>query len=512
MANHCPRNSSEDPILPETPAARRLPATPIILLTGSFFLLGALYLVGMRLSLADTTPLWLDETWSGMIATRPDWSSFWREAWLDCNPPLYYLLLTGWVTLFGDSNLMLRLPSILFVLAAALLPLLWRPRTLGRTGAWTWAALLFLWPPNLGIMVDARGYGLMMMLSTASCLTVAHLLERLTLRWAMLWVGLGTLMFLTHYYAAVLILGQILVLLYRHRLNLAQLWPAMIVATPGLGWFAYHLPRLADYARDDVAWYDPTSLSRAMLNLAFVLGAQNIVALFAVIALVIVATIHMRRQQSDILSSGSDPLPLTALTAVIGFAIAILVSLFQPSLTDRYLVPLVPSAMLGLTLLIQRTPRPDHAALGMAFAFMAPVLNPALMRTELGDRTIYGYEQGSDFIRAERPDRVLFLWDSPSAKIMDRASLAAIGGYFLARPGMDVPVEPLVVDRKADPNAILRAHSISGRPALIWLYNAHYRSAAKDHPPTLQDDPSWHCNRGTRTDIVGSIACIKRVQ
>ncbi|WP_161600393.1 glycosyltransferase family 39 protein [Sphingobium limneticum] len=495
-----------------TITARRSIVEPTILLCG-FLVLCAIYAMAMRLHMLQVTPLWLDETWSGMIATRPDWSSFWREAWLDCNPPLYYVFLTGWVSLFGDSNLAMRLPSFLFVLAAALLPLIWPPRTLDRAGIWTFAALILLWPSNLGLMVDARGYGLMLLLATGSCLAVAHMLERLTLNRAMLWVGLGTLMFLTHYYAAVLLVGQALVLLYRYGFQLARRWPAGLLAIPGLVWFAYHMSRLSDYARPDAAWYEHTSLLSSLLNMTYVLGAHNPIALAAVTATFLAAIVHHRRRRSTIRETPTrhdGALLLTVLSAVIGLTLAILISLAQPSLTNRYLVPLVPTAMLGLTLLIKRTARPDYAALGLGLAFLLPTLNLDLMRGELGQRAMYGYEESSDFVAAAKPDRLLFLWDSSSAKIMDRASLEALGGYFQQREGLNIPVQPVVVDDKADANRILRAAATSQRPAIIWLYNVHVRAAAKDHPPTFANDPSWRCDHAPPRSGIGSIGCVRQ--
>ena len=72
---------------------------------GAVAVVAVLYIVAIRLQVAANAPLWMDETWSAMIAMQPDWAAFWREAWLDCNPPLYYMFLHGWVSAFGDSTL-----------------------------------------------------------------------------------------------------------------------------------------------------------------------------------------------------------------------------------------------------------------------------------------------------------------------------------------------------------------------------------------------------------------------
>jgi hypothetical protein len=483
---------------------------------GAFVLLGTIYIIAARLVVMSSLPLWLDETWSAMIVTRADWSAFWREVWLDCNPPLYYLFLTGWVSLFGDSNFMLRFPSTLFIVAAGLLPVIRRPQGLSRTGSWTLAALTILWQPGIEVMVDARGYGLMLLLSMASCLVVVQMLDRLTLRRAAAWVAFGTMMFLTHYYAATLIAGQGLILLFRHRAGILRMWPAAFIAAPGLVWFAYHAPRLRDYARADVAWYDPTNVWSALGHLLYVLGAMNFLSFGLIIAISVAAILHNRSFSTNRTAIGfpeDGNLALAAAAGSIGFAVAIMIGLIQASLAQRYFMPLVPPAMIALTLVTQRCMRPDLAGGLLAFSLAVPALNPQITREVLDSRATYGYEESSDFIQAYKPDQLLFLWDHPASKIMEQHSLEALGGFFLKRAGHDIQVHALVAPLTADPNAILRAAAGGRRPAVIWLYDTAYQSAAGDHPPTFEKDPAWTCRHWRRKTIrsgeLGSIACVR---
>lgn len=479
---------------------------------GAFVLLATIYILVMRLILSASLPLWLDETWSGMIATRSNWPAFWREAWLDCNPPLYYLFLTGWVSLFGDSNFMLRLPSSLFTVAAALIPVIWRPQGLSRIGSWSLAAFVMLWQPGLEVVVDARGYGLMLLLSMASCLMVARLLDRLTLQRGAAWVALGTLMFLTHYYAAALIIGQGLVLLARHRLALLRLWPTALIATPGLGWLVYHLPRLKEYARPDVAWYDPTDGWSILGHLLYTVGALNFLSLGLIVAISLAVILHYGKSEADRAPDDRN-LALVAATGGIGFAVTIAIGLIQASLAHRYFTPLVPPAMIALALLTQRCARPDLAGGLLAFSLALPALNPQITREIVNNRATYGYEETSDFVQAYKPDQLLFLWDHPATKIMEQNSLQALGGYFMTRAGDDLPVRALVAPLTADPNAMIRAAASGKRPALVWLYDTAHQSAAHDHPPTFEDDPAWRCHHWSRKTIrsgqLGSIACVR---
>lgn len=55
--------------------------------------------------------LWFDEAFSWRLAAYP-WGELLRRAALDNNPPLYYLLLKGWMMLAGESALALSLLSI----------------------------------------------------------------------------------------------------------------------------------------------------------------------------------------------------------------------------------------------------------------------------------------------------------------------------------------------------------------------------------------------------------------
>jgi hypothetical protein len=75
-------------------------------------LIGLLALI-LRLPTLAERPLWLDETYSVWFAAR-GLVELWTEVPLyETHPPLYYTLLKGWTTLFGDSEAALRAPSVI---------------------------------------------------------------------------------------------------------------------------------------------------------------------------------------------------------------------------------------------------------------------------------------------------------------------------------------------------------------------------------------------------------------
>src|SRR3546814_973286 len=82
----------------------------------------ALVAVGMVLRFVTTSPLWLDEALSVNIASLPlgDIGDALRQ---DGHPPLYYWLLHGWMSVFGDGDVAVR--SLSGVAGLLALPLAW---------------------------------------------------------------------------------------------------------------------------------------------------------------------------------------------------------------------------------------------------------------------------------------------------------------------------------------------------------------------------------------------------
>ncbi len=481
---------------------------------------GAVAVIAERLWIMSSLPLWLDETWSAMIATQPSWQTFWHEAWLDCNPPLYYLLIKVWAVPFGNSNFALRLPSLFFTTSAALIAVHWGKRKLGDIGAWTWGGLILFWMHSLTMSVDVRGYGLLLFLSTSTCIAFARLYTRITFHTAALWVALCTLMFLTHYFAATLIAAQGCLLLYRHRGDLLKVWPTGLIGAPALAWFAYHLPRLQDYARPDVVWYEPLNLSNAIIYTRYVFGhpAPSFLPLVLLTVLAGLAfNLREREHQIEDLSRNSvekAALKATALSGAIGFALAFAIGALHASLTHRYLVPLVPPIMLGLVLVALRSTRRGLICTLLMCIYLISSLNFMLLREFSQNRNDYGYEKGSEFLAKYRPTHLIFAWDHPAAKILERNSLEQIGSFFLERAGIHAKTTAFVLQEYENPNILLTDAAEGERPAIIWIYNTSRKSAARQHPPMLGNDPAWLCRHYSQPASgggeLGAIACVKK--
>ncbi len=107
--------------------------------------------------------------WSSLARARPWWAVCTGEARDDSHPPLYFLLLRAWRTVFGDSTMALRSLSLVFSLIAVLLLFDTMRLTWGPQVALWGSALMALAEPQLIEAQNARNYALLIMLILAAC-------------------------------------------------------------------------------------------------------------------------------------------------------------------------------------------------------------------------------------------------------------------------------------------------------------------------------------------------------
>ena len=164
----------------------------------------------LRLYRIGEQELWLDETFSFYMATWPH--EVGRLLTRTNSPPLYYLLLRGWVAVAGASEAALRLPSALagtlFVAAV-----IWAGREIfdTRIGLWS-GGVAAVAPMHIYYSQEARAYALLTLLLILTHGLLWRALQRNTWsRWTL--VAVATLLALyTHYYAILgLLPGALLV-------------------------------------------------------------------------------------------------------------------------------------------------------------------------------------------------------------------------------------------------------------------------------------------------------------
>lgn len=483
----------------------------------------------VRITHSFGVPLWLDETWTAVIATQPNWSLFWREAWLDCNAPLYYIIERVWISLAGVSNVAMRLPSAICLYLAALVPLLWRISGLNKQATITWSLMLLLWWPGLMISIDARAYGLLLLLSVCNLIAFTKLHLNLNTRTLAVWSTLSSLLVLTHYYGYFLLLSQGILLAWKYRLGLVRYCHGLLPFTPALAWTLYHLPRLAAYARPDVVWYEPTTFETTPRYLLYTFGAPSPYFAPSIAAALGIAfwrsgwRLSPQADKSEFDRSAHRAINAAMLSGVIALALVLIISGFQASLAERYLVPIVPFMLLAVVCSANRLARKDLAYILLIVVYATYALVPGPLHDALQSRSFYGYEAQSRYVAASKPSNVLFVWDHPATKIMDDRSLEQIGTFFLRRDGIQTTTNVLKLQEDKDPNVEILQAARNPRTAVIWLYDAKRRSAAANFPPTLSTKKDWQCSdqrKYVKYDRdnpnpeleVGVIACRPRLQ
>ncbi len=180
------------------------PTTSSEVSRGAAFAIALAVLAGLILRLYTRSELWLDEALTVHIAEVP-LSQLTEALRRDGAPPLYYLLLHGWMTVFGDGNQAVRLLSAVF--SAATLPLAFRAgrRLGGPVVAVAALVLLATSPFAIRYATETRMYSLVALLVTAGYLALVRALERPTpLRLAALGAASGGLL-LTHYWSFYLV-------------------------------------------------------------------------------------------------------------------------------------------------------------------------------------------------------------------------------------------------------------------------------------------------------------------
>ena len=149
-------------------------------------------------------PLWLDETISVEIARLP-LGELYGALRQDGAPPLYYLLLKGWIALFGTGTTAVRLLTVLMVPFALGLAYLLGRRVGGAAGGLATVVVLATLPWTMRYGSETRMYLLVVVLVLCGGLAMSAV-HRTGSRRSVLLLGLvAGLLLLTHYWSLFLL-------------------------------------------------------------------------------------------------------------------------------------------------------------------------------------------------------------------------------------------------------------------------------------------------------------------
>jgi mannosyltransferase len=387
----------------------------------------AIVVVGIVLRFVSTSPLWLDEALSANIAALPIGDMF-EALRHDGHPPLYYLLLHGWMQVFGEGDVAVR--ALSGVIGVASLPLVWvAGRRLGGLSGARWALVVAaLSPYAIRYSTETRMYSLVMLLVLAGYLLLTDALREPTALRLVAIALISGLLLLTHYWSFYL-LGAVGLLLVVHwwrapadRAVVGRIVVAMaaggLLFLPWLGGFLYQA------GHTGTPWgapFRPTEVIQSTLSdLGGGLVSEALLGGSALLLLALLALFAVR--------SGSDEITLdvrTAPTVRIELAVVALTAALgclagyatNATYQSRYAAVFVPLFLLAVAIGITRVPGAARVVVGGLFVGLSlagivwlqyfqrtqsEVVSDAIMaRAQPGDVVVYCPDQlGPDYSRA----------------------------------------------------------------------------------------------------------------
>jgi mannosyltransferase len=170
--------------------------------------------VALGLRFAATGPLWLDEALSVNIARLPV-GDLLRALRHDGSPPLYYLLLHGWVAAFGTSAAAARALSGVLALLTIPAAYAFARSVASKRVAEVTALLVATSPFAVRYGSEVRMYALAQLLCALAALCLVRYVRTRALPWAAGVAACTGLLLLTHYWAMYLVAAVFLLVLLR---------------------------------------------------------------------------------------------------------------------------------------------------------------------------------------------------------------------------------------------------------------------------------------------------------
>lgn len=253
--------------------------------------------IGLVARFVTRSALWLDEALSVDIAALP-LSELRSALEHDGHPPLYYVLLHGWMDLFGTGDVAVRSLSAIFGIATLLLLWFLGRRRGGTTLAWILVALVAVSPFAVRYSNEARMYSLVMLLVVVGWFLLDDIVVRgraTIIRFVALAVVVAALLY-SHYWSMWLVGAVGLCALWAlwRRPDDRRRWLGVIVAlvAGGVAFLPWVPTMLYQNAHTGTPWALPTrptvALSNSLVDYAAGrFGEQALVGIVLALAIVL---------------------------------------------------------------------------------------------------------------------------------------------------------------------------------------------------------------------------------
>jgi mannosyltransferase len=182
----------------------------------TWIFLAVALLAGISLQLATLTKwsFWFDESYtSALVSFSP--AEIIDLTAIDVHPPLYYLLLDFWATLFGSSDLALRSFSVIATIVGLILLFFLIKRMFNETAAGLVVMFTSMAPYVVRYAQEARMYSLVSALLVGATLVLVKIAQqrpqgRRRLLWWLAYAALMAAALYTHYFSGLLLVAHAL--------------------------------------------------------------------------------------------------------------------------------------------------------------------------------------------------------------------------------------------------------------------------------------------------------------
>jgi mannosyltransferase len=269
--------------------------------------------------------LWTDELATWGMATTP-WREFWPVLrYVDAVLAPYYVFMHCWVSVFGDSDIALRAPSLLAMVGAAAMVGHLGYRLVGRTAGLVGGLVFALLPSTSRFAAEARPYALSVLVACVATALLVRAWQTPTVRWWIAYALAIAVLGWLHVVAILLVAAHAwLVLAWKRDV----MWRFAAAAVVGVGSIA-PLLYLGARQRHQVSYIPRVGFDTAFPYSQVLFGGIAVALVIAVLALF---SLPLR-----------FPSAVFASWAVVPAVALIVVSLAIPMFLPRYLVYTTPA-------------------------------------------------------------------------------------------------------------------------------------------------------------------------
>jgi mannosyltransferase len=293
-----------------------------------------------------TESVWLDESSSVAIATRPPLDLLAHVSRVELNGSIYYLLLHPWIAIFGQSEAAIRALSVLCVVLAVPFIHLTGRMLFDRRVALAATLIVVTSAFIVSYAQEARAYALALLLTSIATFLFVRGLRRPTWFTWLLYAAFGALAVYAHFFSAFILVAHAASLLVIRRDRVR--WRPILISFGLMAVMVIPAARFAlfvDNAACRTAWVPSIDVERLRIVLWEIAGANDWLLLAIGLAvLVAVAAMVVRRMDRD----ARWPVLFVLLLVAVPLGLSLGISLYRPLLATRYLIVAFP----GLALLV----------------------------------------------------------------------------------------------------------------------------------------------------------------